>query len=210
MITNYTELKASIAAWGKRNDLTAVIPDFITLAEKRIKKAVNMRSMEVEASLASVPSSALIAMPTDFQVAIALFDNSTDTREKLVQLRPVDLPVSDSNGIPVYWAVDNTNIRFDVNAEAVRAYTLRYEQKFELSDANPTNYLLTEYPSVYLFGAMLELSNYVVDDQRSALWQQRFAAELEILQYHESKRNAGAMLRTEVQSSARFDINRGY
>ena len=90
MITNYTELKASIAAWGKRNDLTAVIPDFITLAEKRIKKAVNMRSMEVEASLASVPSSALITLPTDFQVAIALFDNSTDKREKLVQLRPVD------------------------------------------------------------------------------------------------------------------------
>ena len=32
-ITNYTQLQSSIASWLLRDDLTAVIPDFITLAD---------------------------------------------------------------------------------------------------------------------------------------------------------------------------------
>jgi len=32
-LTTYTELKASIADWLNRSDLTAAIPDFISLAE---------------------------------------------------------------------------------------------------------------------------------------------------------------------------------
>jgi len=35
-LSNFTELKSSIANWIHRNDLSAVIPDFITLADMRI------------------------------------------------------------------------------------------------------------------------------------------------------------------------------
>ena len=37
-ITTYDELKASIASWLNRDDLTAVIPDFIALAESSIDR----------------------------------------------------------------------------------------------------------------------------------------------------------------------------
>ena len=37
-ITTYDELKASIASWLNRDDLTAVIPDFIALAESSINR----------------------------------------------------------------------------------------------------------------------------------------------------------------------------
>jgi hypothetical protein len=37
-INNYTELVAAIAEWLARDDLTARIPDFVTLAEAKINR----------------------------------------------------------------------------------------------------------------------------------------------------------------------------
>ena len=37
-ISNYSELKAAIADWLNRSDLTDSIPDFIALAETRHKR----------------------------------------------------------------------------------------------------------------------------------------------------------------------------
>ena len=39
-ITTYAELKSSIANWLNRDDLTSVIPDFISLAEAQIARDV--------------------------------------------------------------------------------------------------------------------------------------------------------------------------
>ena len=45
-LSNYTELKASIADFLNRDDLTSVIPDFITLAESQINR--DIRHMKVK------------------------------------------------------------------------------------------------------------------------------------------------------------------
>jgi hypothetical protein len=37
-ISTYTDLKTSIASWLNRDDLTSVIPDFISLAEAGINR----------------------------------------------------------------------------------------------------------------------------------------------------------------------------
>ena len=42
-ITNYTELKSSLADWLNRSDLTTVIPDFITLAESQFNREIRNR-----------------------------------------------------------------------------------------------------------------------------------------------------------------------
>jgi len=44
-ITNYTELKAGVADWLNREDLTAQIPDFITFAEARLNRTLRVREM---------------------------------------------------------------------------------------------------------------------------------------------------------------------
>ncbi len=45
-ISNYSELKAAIADWLNRSDLTDSIPDFIALAETRHKRDFKIRRME--------------------------------------------------------------------------------------------------------------------------------------------------------------------
>jgi len=40
-----------------------------------------------------------------------------------------------------------------------------------LSDTNTTNWLLTNYPNLYLYAALLESAPYLRDDERILLWQ---------------------------------------
>ena len=46
-ITNYTELKSTIADWLNRDDLTTVIPTFISLAEHQMERSVRHYKMIV-------------------------------------------------------------------------------------------------------------------------------------------------------------------
>ena len=49
-LTNYTGLKTSIADFLNRDDLTAVIPDFIALAESQINRDIRHWKMEARTS----------------------------------------------------------------------------------------------------------------------------------------------------------------
>ena len=49
-LTNYTGLKASIADFLNRDDLTSVIPDFVALAEAQINRDVRHWRMEARSS----------------------------------------------------------------------------------------------------------------------------------------------------------------
>ena len=46
----YSELKTSIANYLNRDDLTAVIPDFITLTENRLDRELRVRANMIRAS----------------------------------------------------------------------------------------------------------------------------------------------------------------
>jgi hypothetical protein len=63
-LTTYTELKASVADWLNRTDLTSVVPDFIALAEAQIERTLRTRQMIVRAT-ASIDTE-YSAVPADF------------------------------------------------------------------------------------------------------------------------------------------------
>ncbi len=50
-ITTYSELKTAVANWLNRDDLTAVIPDFISLAEADMDRKVRHWRMEKRATV---------------------------------------------------------------------------------------------------------------------------------------------------------------
>lgn len=205
-ISTYSELKSAIASWMKRSDLTDQIHGFISIAEKRVKKVIQLRNMETEQTLSSVTGSSYIALPSDYQSPIYLVDIASD--EKITQLSPTEVGNPVTSGIPHAWCIDSDNIKFDVLSESARTYRFRYVAKFELSDSAPTNYLLTEYPSIYLYGALVEACNYVFDDGRAAMWQQRLTAEIELANTNEARRYANVPLRTEFMQT-RFNIYQG-
>lgn len=211
-ISTYAQLKTAVANWLKRDDLTTVIPDFITLAEKRINTLVMPRPQEVETSLSATASSDTVTLPSDYKTPIALWIDDITPRQMLDQVLPQELPYTTTPSRPLYWSIDGSNIRFQAPADQIYPLKFRYEQSFALSDASPTNYLLTNYPDVYLFGALIEASSYTLDDQRASVWNQRFVTAISQCNDQEASDNKFVPLRTEFAGiqRQRFNINRGY
>lgn len=211
-ISTYTELQTAVASWAHRTDLNSLIPDFIRIAENRIKSMADVRGGEIETTLACTPSSQYIALPAGFKSPIALWIGDINPREELQQLLPESLPVNSTPNRPMYWAVDGSNIKFQCPANQAYPIVLRYETVFELSDSNPTNYILTNYQDVYLFGALVELASYTADDAALSKWESKFQNSVQLMSNQETSNTEHVPLRTEFGqiSKRRFNVYRGY
>ena len=207
-LSNYTELKAAVAQWMRRSDLTDEIPDYITLAEKKIVKLLQLRGQEIEVALTPNSGDSTVALPTDFGSPVALWNTQDDPRTLVVQVLPEVLAYDDTPGIPDHWAIDGANIRFDCALDGAISFAFRYVKTFELSDSNPTNFILTEWPDVYLYGALTEGFLAVFDEQRAALWQGKFQAAIETARITGNDNKKRVALRTEM-AERRFNIITG-
>lgn len=210
--TSYSELQTAIGQWLKRSDRAAVIPDYIKLAETRIKTLVRLRVMETEVDLSTTQGSDVIAIPNDFKSPIALWIADINPREQLEQLLPQSMPYNTVSNRPMYWCVDGRNLRFQTPANQVYPIKLRYQQHFGLSDTTTSNYLLEDYPDVYLFGAMVEALNDVQDFAQAEIWEKRFQTAVFQCNNQEASNQENVKLRTEFGSAnkRRFNIFRGY
>lgn len=208
-VGTYTELQTAAANWLKRNDLTARIPEFIALAEAYLNRELQLRPKEADASLTGVVGSRFIALPTGFIEAYALFRVHDYGREPLVRVAPAMVTFTD-NGAPEYWAVDGGNVAFERPCDSAYAFTLRCLTAFNLSDAAPTNDLLTSDPDCYLAAVLAEGFDYGLEEERASYWRNRRDLAIDAIQQRESK-SRKAPLRADPALVGRsgFNINQG-
>lgn len=212
-ITNYAELKTAVADWLHRSDLTVRIPDFISLAEDQINRRLRIVPSELEAPMIMTVDSRFLALPSDFGVPIALWLEEYEPREKLTPALPSELNIDQkTQGQPLYWAIDGTNIAFDAPADRPYKLRLRYVSTFKLSDINASNWLLADSPGAYLYGALAEAAPFLRDDDRIGLWQGKFEQIIQEVKHRQnaSKSIAALMCEPGIAGSSRFNINRGY
>lgn len=206
-LTNYTDLQSSIASWLHRSDLTAIIPDFITLAESRINRTLRVNPKMIDTPLTATIGSRYIALPAGFIEAEGLWLEYYAPRRKLPYVTPTELVVGTGNGNPSYWTIDGANIALDWAADIAYSFTLRNYQSFALSSGSPTNWLLTNHPDVYLYAALVESAPYIKDDARIELWKGLYSTAVVEVQDKESRTDSlstlpmdGAMLKTSGAS----------
>lgn len=211
-IGTYSELKSAVAAWIKRSDLTDRIPDFIRLAEIRLKSVIDLRVLELTTDLSTTPSDATIPLPTDFKSPIALWIADINPQEQLGQLLPQSMPYNTTPNRPQYWCIDDHTIRFQCPANNTYPIKFRYSQLFELSDTNTTNYVLTDFPDVYLFGALFEAADYTQDNDNAGKWNAKFMDAVQRCNNQEASNNKNVPLMTEFAKTSRqrFNIFRGW
>lgn len=197
--SNYTELKAAVTGWLHRDNLVAQIPDFIALAETSINRIAQVRSMENEVPLSLAAGARTIALPVGFETPLAVW-LGTSHHSPLSPATPEELPVTKAAGCPTYWTVDGSNLAFDCPSDVDRTVTLRYRGGFRLSDAAPTNALLTKYPDIYLYGTLLQALPYIGKNDSIPLWQAMYRQTVKEINATESRARAAAPLRTELAS----------
>lgn len=174
----YTGLKASVADWLNRIDLTAAIPDFIAMAEAQIGRRL-MRDGPVLGMMGrsdATITGEFIAVPTDFLGVKAFYLTATYTPlqfiepEKLIERKTL---YSNAQGDPQFYSVVGSEFQFWPWSGSPGTYSaeLTYWKKIPaLSVSNATNWLLTNHPDAYLYGALTQSAPYLKDDTRVQVW----------------------------------------
>ena len=208
MLTTYTELQAAIASRLHRTDLTTQIVDYITIAEKRIIRQLQLTEQETETVLTAVISSRNLTLPTDFSAPIALYLTTYLPRISLEYRLPQDMQVFSDNGPASYWTIDGAVIKTDTPADQQYTYVLRYVASFNIASTS-TNSLLTNYPELYLYGALIEAAADVRDNELAQVSATRFAQALQECSDDINANRRIAPLVTELPVSGRSNIISG-
>ena len=172
-LTVYSELKTSIANYLNRSDLTSVIPDFITLAESKLNRALRLRTMQKRVSTTTTANDPFVDVPNDYLESVQFFvDSNPNTILDYVNPTEIELDnTRETTGKPKQYTIVGNE--FQLNPIPDISYTLKltYFAKIpSLSDSNVTNYLLTNYPQLYLYGSLLEAQPYILNDERIPVW----------------------------------------
>jgi hypothetical protein len=203
-ISTYTDLKTSIASWLNRDDLTSVIPDFISLAEAGINRDLRHYKM-IERADATLDSR-YVQMPADWMETVRFSITSGDTyrlelvsRDDMLEYRQ---KTADTSGRPRFYANIGDTIEVFPTPDADYTMQLQYYAKTPaLSDSNASNWLLLDAPDVYLYGTLIQSAPYLQDDARTQTWAALYAAALQSLQKaSDDTRFAGSGLRMRVTS----------
>ena len=187
-LSTYAELQTSIASWLHRPDLTSVIPDFITIAERWIIRRVV--ASELETALSTVIASGVAPLPSDF-VSLRNARLSTTPSTPLT-IRPAEwiysnYPNRSGGAVPQYIAVEGSNFIFGPYPSAYTVVGTYYKDPGPLSVA--VNSLFTNNPDLYLYAALCAAEPYLKNDPRLVTWMtQRDAILEDVNQDSESSR----------------------
>ena len=180
-LDTFAGLKATIADYLNRDDLTAIIPSFITIAEAKFNRKLRTRQMIKRAN--GQIETAFFAYPSDWLQAKEFQLNTNP----IVRLQFVTEAYGDelkanryvSIGQPAYYTITGTQLEFIPAPDATYSAELTYYAKIPaLSDSNTSNWLLAYAPDLYLYGALLEAAPYLKDDERLAVWSQMYINSL--------------------------------
>lgn len=211
-ITTYAELQAAAANWLVRADLTARIPEFITLAESRLNRVLRARLAEADHALTGVVSSRTIALPSNYAEALTcwiLYPSATD-REELRFVDPAVLDTSSVAGRPYGWTIDGANLAFERPCDQAYSFTLRLLAKFALSDVAPTNALLADYPDAYLFATLCEAAPFLRDAELSGAYESRLARAISEINAKDARSRSQSRLGTEIGQLQRAGRTSGF
>ena len=167
-------LKAAIADYLARADLTTQIDDFIALCEARTNRELRVRQMEAVASPNStVVGTRTIPLPTDFiearSIQITGAPNAVLTGLSLDQYNAA-FPGSGQSQ-PTHYAIVGSNLYLGPIPDAVYPVQFFYYGRIPaLTASNTTNWLLTNFPQVYLYGSLLEAEPFMKNDPRIQTW----------------------------------------
>ena len=189
-LNTYTTLKASIANWLNRSDLTAEIQDdFIKLTEADLNSKLRVRSMIAQVNITVNAETA--DLPTDFLQIRNFYILSGQTKTPLVYTTPASMDTTSgtsTTGLPTTFTILGDTLRFSPKPDATYTAVMNYFKKFPaLSSTVSTNFILENHPAIYLYGSLFHAANFLggINPQQIQTWQQMFATALERLELND-------------------------
>lgn len=218
-LSTYTELKAAVARWLRRDDLTADIPDFILMAEAQINRRLRVDPMvqvataQIAAEYGTVPGDMI--SPIAYELTNAggqpIYELQPVSQNRMVEIAGCNLTAQQ----PRQYAIVGEQFRYTpVPDQAYTALFTYWKRLDALSDTNASNWLLARYPDAYLYGTLLQTAPFLKDDDRLGTWGALFKAVLDDIEDADRSVNATELVNPTAFLTRRrrygYNIYRGY
>ena len=162
-IDTYLKLRSAIEGVAKRNDIADELDNFIASAEADIWTQGKLREMEARATASADTTTRFLALPDNFLqmrklqlVAGGLYYPLTFETPETMNIQPAGRPKS--------FAV-TSQLEFDRIPDSAYTVEMQYYRDYTaLSSTNSTNPVLTDHPSLYLYGSLFHYAQWARDD----------------------------------------------
>jgi hypothetical protein len=201
MISNYTELRSSISRWGKRQDATELLDDFIFLAEVDMWKTLRVRSMEKRATATAPTSDRFLSLPDSYLEMRKMQIFSGSKPYPLEYYTPESLNVKSSAGRPSSYTITS---QLEFNRTSDSGYTVEmhyYKSPDGITSSNTTNAVLTKFPSIYLYGSLMHFFQWAHDDKKLVEYAGFFHNAIELANKMDRKGRYGAAKSMKTERS---------
>jgi len=203
-ITTYAELKSAVSDFLNRDDLDAVVPTFISLAEAQMQRELRHPRMmqrsvgQIDSRYSPVPEYWLetirfhISTPESRRLELTSLDD-------MMQLRT---EARGERGTPTHYAHVGETLEVFPTPDAEYDIELLYYRKIPtLSDSNASNWILEIAPDAYLYGALVQSAPYLKDDGRVQVWGGLYAGAVQAVNAEGDKqRFGGSGMRMRIRS----------
>lgn len=196
-LNSYTALKASIASFLARDDLTGQIPDFIALAEARMSRELNTRNQVKRATAATIANTEFITLPTDMRQVrgVKLNSNPNKLLDYVTPSVYYDIYPGTGGGTPSVYTIIGAEIGFRPIPDSVQTIEIIYSDAIDsLSDSVSANTVLTQHPDIYLYGSLAQAHAFLMDDARATQYDGLFSRIIdEIKNQTDAERYSGSL-----------------
>jgi len=131
--------------------------------------------LPMEASVLLTTINGDVALPIDYITWRTVKPTTTPYIDELDYVHPAYLPATQHNRRPPLFTIEGNTFKARPANDTADAYEFHYYQKIPKlagSDTN-TNWLLTEYPTAYLFGVITELAAIMRNAEMAQLYKAR-------------------------------------
>lgn len=187
-LADYAGLKASIASTLNKTNLTASIPDFITLAEAMMARDIT--------SVGQIDSWADVEVDDDgWQLPCTADEVASVTySDRMLSYLSPDRVDEVSGTVPGFYTIDGGTLKVVPSGTV----TVRLKKTFcPLSDSVSVNWLLRDHPDAYLYGALMQAAPFLRDDERIPVWKSFFLDAIDSINKREIRRQTGGNLRMQ-------------
>lgn len=177
-ITNYSDLQQLVEDFIGKDNLTPMLPAFISLAESRI--ASDLMTNELHKTEPLTIDTAIQLLPDNFKGMVRINIDGSPTLSYLPPDNFFSTYGASTTGQPIAFTVEGNSIHFSPSPDISYSGYITYIAKPDLA-ADGTNRLLSISPDVYLFAALCEASDYIQDTEAFAKYELKYRNAIDSL-----------------------------
>ena len=187
-IKDYQSLCNAVQEELNRFDMASSIPLFTQLATKRIERDLSRAKHQYMIKrAATVFFDLLTTLPCDFITVHQLMETDTDvlvdyigpneSKEWLSGRYPIPSRTNIKSGVAYYTIIGDQLRIFPYDPLGYKSVQNNhldlwyFAQLPELNNQNQTNWCLTRYPDLFLYGTLAHTAPYLKADERLAMWE---------------------------------------